>query len=245
MPGQLHQGAHVGPSHLADEDKGLPARPLGAPAKILHQLVDKVHAEGRGCGHVQLLDHLADLEGARAVRSGLCCDLGEQGAAREATAPTHQLVGDPADRGDLVCTQAQRDGAQVVIDVPGTVQLQQQDQLSAETVTRSLKVPPKSQTQKTDKHRLLVSALWSTGHSHVRTQQASPPRPLQPPIARKRAQRRNSRQTSSHRMPGAQSCGTLCPLSCGLFPEVHTLKTQSLSDSAEVVAPLGGGTCGR
>ena len=36
---------------------------------------------------------------------------------------TYQLVGDPAHGGHLVCTEVQGDGAQVVVHVPGAVQL--------------------------------------------------------------------------------------------------------------------------
>lgn len=50
-------------AHLADKDEGLPPRPLGASAEVLHQLVDEVHSEGRRGGRVQLLHHLTDLPG--------------------------------------------------------------------------------------------------------------------------------------------------------------------------------------
>lgn len=50
--------------YLADKDKGLPTRPLGTSTKVLHKLIDEVHSERGGRGHVQLLHHLADLQDA-------------------------------------------------------------------------------------------------------------------------------------------------------------------------------------
>lgn len=41
----------------------------------------------------------------------------------------YQLVGNPADGGHFVCTEAESNGPQVVVDVPGTVQVQKQNQL--------------------------------------------------------------------------------------------------------------------
>lgn len=116
------QGGSKGGPHLADEDEGLPPRPPRTAAEALHQLLDEVRPEGGRCCPVQLAHHLADL-GGHAGEPHRCPTSPRPLLQGCNNATTYQLVGDPAHGGHLVRTEVQGNGAQVVVHIPGAVQL--------------------------------------------------------------------------------------------------------------------------
>lgn len=112
--------------YLANKDKSLPTRPFAAFTELFNKFIHEVYHEGWCWSHVQLFNHFTNLEEMRRkkiIQKLLLITNPQKLEICDLLRLLYQLVRNPTDRRHFVCTEAESNRSQVVINVSGTVQI--------------------------------------------------------------------------------------------------------------------------